>query len=218
MIKEELLDVRDTHANERRSIIVHDPGEIDTLDLIDDEELVAEWKVKVDSIPNIAGKKKIGVMWGANPAAFHYDASRRALRKSVPLHELEPLASSATGMKGIQLVSLANNVHGSQAGSLNALDLIDFSEDLIDLAETAALMMNLDLIITIDTSLAHLAGALGLKVWIPLCWDADWRWGEDDETSYWYPDVRLFRQTKAGDWNPVIKKIAKELKAFAKPA
>ncbi len=182
------------------------------------DDLAAEWKAKVDAIPNVAGKKKVGVMWGANPAAFHYDASRRALRKSVPLHELEPLASTAPGMKGIQLVSLANNVHGSQAGSLNALDLIDFSEDLIDLAETAALMQNLDLIITIDTSLAHLAGALGLKVWMPLCWDADWRWGEEDETSYWYQDVRLFRQSTAGDWKPVIKQIAKELKAYAKAA
>ena len=142
------------------------------------------------------------------------DASRRALRKSVPLQELEPLS----GLKGVQLISLANNVHGSQAGSLNALDLIDFSEDLIDLAETAALMLQLDLIITIDTSLAHLAGALGCKVWVPLCWDADWRWGVDDETSYWYPDVRLFRQTRPGDWKPVIKAIAKDLKAHAKAA
>ncbi|MBK8073947.1 MAG: tetratricopeptide repeat protein [Ramlibacter sp.] len=179
-----------------------------------DEGLKAEWKAKVDAIPNIAGKKKVGVMWGANPAAFHYDASRRALRKSVPLQELEPLS----GLKGVQLISLANNVHGSQAGSLNALDLIDFSEDLIDLAETAALMLQLDLIITIDTSLAHLAGALGCKVWVPLCWDADWRWGVDDETSYWYPDVRLFRQTRPGDWKPVIKAIAKDLKAHAKAA
>ena len=187
-----------------------------------DDELVAEWKARVDAIPNIAGKKRVGVMWGANPATFHYDASRRALRKSVPLHELEPLSANASGMKGVQLISLANNVHGSQAGSLNALDLIDFSEDLIDLAETAALMKNLDLVITIDTSLAHLAGALGLKVWIPLCWDADWRWGEapeaGDDTSYWYPDIRLFRQSKPGDWKPVVKTIAKELKAFVKTA
>lgn len=177
-----------------------------------DPELAAEWKAKVDAIPGAAGKKKVGVMWGANPAAFHYDASRRALRKSVPLHELQPLA----GIKGVQLVSLANSVHGSQAGSLNALDLIDFSEDLIDLAETAALMSNLDLVITIDTSLAHLAGALGLKVWMPLCWDADWRWGENDESSYWYPDVRLIRQASPGDWKPVIKTLAKDLKTYAK--
>jgi Tfp pilus assembly protein PilF len=178
------------------------------------DELKAEWKARADGIPNVAGKKKVGVMWGANPAAFHYDASRRALRKSVPLHELQPLA----GLKGVQLVSLANSVHGSQAGSLNALDLIDFSEELIDLAETAALIENLDLVITIDTSLAHLAGAMGKKVWMPLCWDADWRWGEDDGTSYWYPDVRTYRQAVAGDWKPVVKAIAKDLKAYAKGA
>jgi hypothetical protein len=177
-----------------------------------DEALVAEWKTKVDGIPNVKGKKKVGVMWGANPATFHYDASRRALRKSVPLHEFEPLAK----VKGVQLVSLANNVHGSIAGSLNALDLVDFSEDLIDLAETAALMKNLDVIITIDTSLAHLAGAMGLKVWMPLCWDADWRWGESDATSYWYPDVKLVRQSVAGEWKPVMEALAKDLKAFAK--
>lgn len=175
-----------------------------------DSALAAEWKTKIDGIPSIAGKKKVGVMWGANPATFHYDASRRALRKSVPLHEFEPLAK----VQGVQLVSLANNVHGSIAGSLNALDLVDFSEDLIDLAETAALMKNLDLIITIDTSLAHLAGAMGLKVWMPLCWDADWRWGETDDTSYWYPDVHLVRQTTAGDWKPVMNKLAEDLQAF----
>jgi Tfp pilus assembly protein PilF len=176
------------------------------------DDLVAEWKEKVQSIPNVKGKKTVGVMWGANPATFHYDASRRAMRKSVPLHEFEPLAK----VKGVQLVSLANNVHGSIAGSLNALDLVDFSEDLIDLAETAALMKNLDLIITIDTSLAHLAGAMGLKVWMPLCWDADWRWGESDETSYWYPDVKLVRQSVAGEWKPVMEQLAKDLQAFVK--
>jgi hypothetical protein len=173
--------------------------------------LVLEWKTKVDGIPGVAGKKKVGVMWGANPATFHYDASRRAMRKSVPLHEFEPLAK----VKGVQLVSLANNVHGSIAGSLNALDLVDFSEDLIDLAETAALMKNLDVIITIDTSLAHLAGAMGCKVWIPLCWDADWRWGEQDTSSYWYPDVSLVRQSVAGEWKPVMQELAKRLAAFA---
>ncbi len=177
-----------------------------------EDALVAEWKAKLDSIPNIAGKKKVGVMWGANPATFHYDASRRAMRKSVPLHEFEPLAK----VKGVQLVSLANNVHGSIAGSLNALDLVDFSEDLIDLAETAALMKNLDVIITIDTSLAHLAGAMGLKVWMPLCWDADWRWGEQDTSSYWYPDVHLVRQSVAGDWKPVMEQLAKDFQVFVK--
>ena len=141
-------------------------------------------------------------------------ASRRALRKSVPLHELQALA----GIKGVQLVSLANSVHGSQAGSLNALDLIDFSEDLIDLAETAALMKNLDLVITIDTSLAHLAGAMGCKVWMPLCWDADWRWGENDLHSYWYQDVTMVRQEVAGEWAPVVKTLARELNNFAKTA
>jgi hypothetical protein len=92
---------------------------------------------------------------------------------------------------------------------------VDFSEDLIDLAETAALMQNLDLIITIDTSLAHLAGAMGLKVWMPLCWDADWRWGESDTTSYWYPDVSLVRQSVAGDWKPVMQQLAQDLMKFA---
>ncbi len=177
-----------------------------------EDVLVAEWKIKIDSIPGIAGKKKVGVMWGANPATFHYDASRRALRKSVPLHAFEPLAK----VKGVQLISLANNVHGSIAGSLNALDLIDFSEDLIDLAETAALMKNLDVIITIDTSLAHLAGAMGLKVWMPLCWDADWRWGESDTSSYWYPDVSLVRQSVAGEWKSVMEQLALSLKTFVK--
>ena len=76
-------------------------------------------------------------------------------------------------------------------------------------------MKNLDLIITVDTSFAHLAGALGLQVWLLFGQTADWRWGETDATSYWYANVRIFRQTSAGDWVTVVKTVSAELAGWA---
>lgn len=93
--------------------------------------------------------------------------------------------------------------------------MLDFSHYLTDLADTAALMKNLDLIITVDTSFAHLAGALGLQVCLLLGQIADWRWGETDATSYWYANVRIFRQTSAGDWATVVKTVSAELAGWA---
>jgi ADP-heptose:LPS heptosyltransferase len=96
------------------------------------------------------------------------------------------------------------------------LRLADYTDELEDFADTAALIMNLDLVISVDTSVAHLAGALGRPVWTLLHADPDWRWLLQREDSPWYPTMRLFRQPVLGDWDPVIRRVAAELEAVVK--
>ena len=93
-------------------------------------------------------------------------------------------------------------------------NLIQHQNDLKDFSDTAALLNQMDLIISVDTSVAHLAGALGKKVWILINYIPDFRWLLDREDSPWYPNARLFRQNKVDDWNSVIKKVEKELKTL----
>src|SRR5271169_1088212 len=100
---------------------------------------------------------------------------------------------------------------GDKATLLERSEIIDLTADLTDFAETAALVSCLDLVITVDTSVAHLAGALGRPTWILLPWTPDYRWllGRDD--SPWYPTVRLFRQSKTRDYASVIDRLRLEL-------
>ena len=86
-----------------------------------------------------------------------------------------------------------------------------FGEQLQDFADTAALISCMDLLITVDTAVAHLAGALGRPVWILLPYNPDWRWLTEREDSPWYPSVRLFRQSAIGDWDEVIRRVADSL-------
>jgi ADP-heptose:LPS heptosyltransferase len=93
------------------------------------------------------------------------------------------------------------------------MTLIDWSEDIHDFADTAALIDNLDLVITVDTSVAHLAGAMGKPVWVMIPFVPDWRWMLDRTDSPWYPTMRLFRQPLADDWTSVIHSIASQLQS-----
>jgi ADP-heptose:LPS heptosyltransferase len=91
---------------------------------------------------------------------------------------------------------------------------MDHTARLTDFAETAAFLENLDLLVTVDTSVAHLAGALGRPTWTMLPFSPDWRWQLDRADSPWYPTMRLFRQTRQGDWTDVIARVRDELKRF----
>jgi ADP-heptose:LPS heptosyltransferase len=97
------------------------------------------------------------------------------------------------------------------AGVSRSIAIIDNSSQIKDFADTAALMMDLDLIISVDTAVAHLAGALGRPVWTLLPFVPDWRWGLSLETTPWYPTMRLFRQPKLGDWESVVHRVAENL-------
>jgi Glycosyltransferase family 9 (heptosyltransferase) len=94
--------------------------------------------------------------------------------------------------------------------------VVDFTDDLHDFSDTAALIENLDLVISVDTSVLHLAGALGKPVWLMNRYNTCWRWFRDRDDSPWYPGLRLFRQNAARDWSPVIGRIAAALHDYAR--
>jgi len=91
----------------------------------------------------------------------------------------------------------------------------DFSSQLKDFADTAALVANLDLVISVDTAVAHLAGAMGKPIWLLNRFDTEWRWMINRYESPWYPTMRIFRQPKPGDWASVIQRVTEALWAFA---
>jgi ADP-heptose:LPS heptosyltransferase len=111
----------------------------------------------------------------------------------------------------VKFYSLQFELRDDARSSLAAAGLIDVSAHVADFADTAALMAGLDLIISVDTAPAHLAGALGRPVWILLPLIPDWRWGLHGEETPWYPTMRLFRQPARGDWDSVIRRLADEL-------
>jgi len=112
----------------------------------------------------------------------------------------------------IEIHSLQKELPAGQRDWLAANGLlIEHGAELNDFADTAALISLLDLVVTIDTSVAHLAAALGMPTWIMLRHRADWRWLLDRDDSPWYPTVRLFRQRRAGDWGGVVSDVARSL-------
>ena len=113
-----------------------------------------------------------------------------------------------TQTKGVTFINLQKNASAEQIQELN---LIDWTQELRDFSDTAALINNLDLMISVDTSVAHLAGALGKPVWVLAQHSPDWRWMLDRTDSPWYPTMRLFRQPKPGDWPAVIQEIARAM-------
>jgi ADP-heptose:LPS heptosyltransferase len=110
-------------------------------------------------------------------------------------------------------VSLQKEVRETDRPTLEALGLVDPSADLRDFADTAALISALDLVITVDTSVAHLAGALGKPCWVMLPFAPDFRWMLDREDSPWYPSMRLFRQQSTRDWDGVVARILEALQS-----
>jgi ADP-heptose:LPS heptosyltransferase len=126
------------------------------------------------------------------------------------LDQLSPLAA----IEGVHLISLQKGRAADQpASSAFAQTLIDYTAELHDFADTAGLIANLDLVISVDTSVAHLAGGMGKPVWLLLPVDPDWRWLLEREDSPWYPTMRLFRQTEAGNWAEVIARVATLLRS-----
>lgn len=163
-----------------------------------DADRVEHWRRKLATFSGL----KVGVVWQGSPT-YRFDAAR-----SIPLNELAPLAA----VPGVNLVSLQKGVGSEQTAGFPLHRLpADFDAAGAAFVDTAAVMMNLDLVITSDTAIAHLAGALGRPVWIALGTAPDWRWFLDRDDSPWYPTAKLFRQKNAGDWPEVFGRIAREL-------
>jgi tetratricopeptide (TPR) repeat protein len=145
---------------------------------------------------------KVALAWAGNPN-FKADRTR-----SISLDRLAPLSQVA----GVTFFSLQKGAAAAQAiHPPPGLRLIDLSPDLHDFADTAAAMAAMDLVITTDTSVAHLAGALARPVWVMLQLVSDWRWLLERDDSPWYPTMRLFRQTSLGDWPGVIGRVCEGL-------
>jgi hypothetical protein len=150
----------------------------------------------------LRGKLRVGLPWSGNPDQANDHNRSLQLRKLSPLLDLDAV-----------FVSLQKAPRPDDRAYLEQTDIVDLTTHLTDLAETAALMSCLDLVITADTSVAHLAGALGRPTWIPLAYAPDWRWllGRDD--SPWYRSVRLFRQGERRDHAHAIARVREALRA-----
>jgi Flp pilus assembly protein TadD len=169
-------------------------------------ELVEHWREKLQALNGF----KVGIVWQGDPVAI-IDRYR-----SIPLKEFLPVAR----VPGVQLISLQKKDGLDQLAALGGLfPLADWGAHLDEahgpFMDTAAIMKNLDLVITCDTAAAHLAGGLGVKAWVALSTAPDWRWMLERDDSPWYPSVRLFRQSRLGDWAEVFQRIATELARLA---
>jgi tetratricopeptide (TPR) repeat protein len=164
-----------------------------------DPALVNYWRQRLGNEPS---GLKVGVSWAGSPT-HPQDRNR-----SLSLAALAPLAQ----VPNIRFYCIQKGEAAKQAQSPPAaMNLTDWTNDLNDFADTAALATNLDLVITVDSAVAHLVGALGIQTWVFIQFIPDWRWLLDRDDSPWYPTIRLFRQPRRWDWERPIQHVAEEL-------
>ncbi len=164
-----------------------------------DPQLTEKWQ-KILGEPR---KRRVGLVWSGSAE------SRTGRRRNIPLSALKPLDDGS-----VELIGLQPDIHDSDADALKTFQhLQNRGPDLGDFADTAALVAALDLVITVDTAIAHLVGALGKPVWILLPFVPNWRWLSGDETkTHWYPTATLFPQRALHDWSGVVNNVAAALK------
>ncbi len=162
-----------------------------------DPETVERWKPRVDN-----KLFKVGLVWSGSPS------HKNDRNRSCKLSDFEPLAD----IPGVAFYSLQKGeLSDDRKKPPEGMRIEEIGKDLEDFMDTAAVIENLDLVISVDTAVVHLAGALGKQVWTLLPFIPDWRWMLDREDSPWYPTMRLFRQPGHGDWRSVMKQAAAEL-------
>jgi Flp pilus assembly protein TadD len=164
------------------------------------DALIAEWRDKLAGTNGL----KVGIAWHGKPS--HGEDCYR----SIALSQFRILSQ----VPGVQLYSLQMGPAREHLKSWTGPPIIDLADRPGDFHHTAAIMHNLDLVITCDSSPAHLAGALGVPVWIAVAIGPDWRWLAEGEESRWYPTARLFRQTEFGNWQPVFERMAARLQSM----
>lgn len=169
-----------------------------------DPARLAHWR---DALAGLlpAGGLRVGLVWSGNPD------NTSDWRRSVPLSRLRGLA-----LEQVRLVSLQVPVHEHDRPEACSLGVLDLGARLTDFGETAAVIANLDLVVTVDSAVAHLSGAMGRPAWVLIHQPADWRWLTGRTDSPWYPSLRLFRQPIAGDWGTPIAALEQALVRLAR--
>jgi hypothetical protein len=171
-----------------------------------DSQLIEHWRDRLRSLPGV----KVGLVWAGN-TAYGYDHYR-----SINLAKFAPLGA----IPGVSWISLQLGAGREQIGEVaDRMRVIELDPEFYTQVgafnDTAAVIENLDLTISVDTSVAHLAGALGKPVWLALSTVADWRWTASGAATAWYPGTRLFRQQSFNDWTPVFAQIGEALVQLA---
>ncbi len=161
-------------------------------------QAAAEWGARLGA----RDRPRIGIAWAGSAT------QKNDLNRSVPLGALLPLFDL-----DLTLVSLQRELREGEAELLRQRGIVHFGEGLRDFSDTAALIMNLDLVIAVDTAVAHLTGALGKPLWAMVARVPDWRWLLDREDSPWYPTARLFRQDDSNSWDKAIARVKGALRA-----
>jgi hypothetical protein len=169
-----------------------------------DAEDTARWRRRLaDHSPIV----NVGLAWAGS------STNKNDRNRSMKLARLAPLGQ----VPGVRFISLQKGEAAAESKTPPArMEVVDWTEELKDFADTAALIANLDLVIAVDTAVAHLAGAMGKPVWTLLPLVPDWRWLLEREDSPWYPSMRLFRQPSWGDWDSVITRVADSLSLWIK--
>jgi tetratricopeptide (TPR) repeat protein len=163
-----------------------------------DPALVAQWR---EALAPADGGLRAGLVWAGNPKQGSEPRRGIGLEPCLPLFDVA----------GVRWHSLQVGERASDLARLAPGAALDLSGRLTDFAQTAAAIANLDLVITTDTAVAHIAGAMGKPVWVLLMFAADWRWLRGRDDSPWYPSARLFRQQSPGDWRGVVTRVKSEL-------
>ena len=162
-------------------------------------EKAAHWRGRLGADP----RPRIGLAWAGAPLLGMAEFRAMNHRRSAPAEAFAALG----GVSGVRFVSLQFGAAAAPAG----VDLFNAMGEMADFDDTAALIAGLDLVITVDTAVAHLAGALGVPVWVLSRYDACWRWLAGRGDTPWYPGMRIFRQARPGDWGGLIGDVAARL-------
>lgn len=162
-------------------------------------ERITSWRARLGP----AERLRVGLVWAGNPDHF------RDPQRSLPLGLMAGLNDPR-----VEFIALQKGPAEAQMESLPDFPIRRIAQDFADFHDTAAAVTLLDLVITVDTSIAHLAGGLGVPVWILLSQLGEWRWGQDREHCRWYPTARLFRQTEEDQWAPVLARVREALQAL----
>jgi hypothetical protein len=171
--------------------------------LFANQELVDRWRDRMTALDGF----RIGIAWQGNA---HHQLDRH---RSIPLRAFAPLAR----IPGLQFISLQKGKGSEQLNKIGqAIQILPLADDCDQAAgafmDTAAILEHLDLVITADTAIVHLAGAMGKRTWLALSAISDWRWMLDRDDSPWYPGLRIFHQETLGDWKSVMTRMATELR------